>query len=199
MNFSSKKFKEIRLKSGLSQTELAKQAREYGSVITDKIISRWENDTSIQPRQYNLEAVAKVLGVNVYDFYSDITDAEIDDITSNTINSLKDSLNSYYSDKGVDFNLLRYFSELNDLSYSFEPIHKTTKKIYDKKPQRTDNKIILDYDNGLADNNYTEGIVLYGKSNQKNIIFLLDEWLHFQENFNDFAHFQLFKLRKEGK
>ena len=72
MKFSSKKFKEIRKKSGLSQLELAIRASEIdGCAITDKIISAWENNTSIQPRQYNLEAVAKVLGVNVYDFYSD--------------------------------------------------------------------------------------------------------------------------------
>ena len=64
MKFSSKKFKEIRKKSGLSQLELAIRASEIdGCAITDKIISAWENNTSIQPRQYNLEAVAKVLGV----------------------------------------------------------------------------------------------------------------------------------------
>lgn len=199
MKFSSKKFKEIRKKSGLSQLELAIRASEIdGCAITDKIISAWENNTSIQPRQYNLEAVAKVLGVNVYDFYSDVSDAEINTIISNAIERLANKQKKHYTNKGTNFNLLKYFCEINNLSYSLEPIHNSTKEQYSKKPNIQGTTVILDYDNGLVDNNYSEGIILYGKSNQKKLIIPLDEWIHLQEIFNDFAHFQLYKLRKEG-
>ena len=121
MKFDGSKLKQIRLKKGLRQSDIAAKTKELGLLVDSRTLSNWENSPKANPRPQNVAVVARVLDIQPEELYTFEPSSYSfqDDTLSSPVCSLLTALGYVISVENKNI-LLRSSGRTNDIKLTTE-------------------------------------------------------------------------------